>query len=64
MEIASAVADAIVEGIEADSFEVVRGGEARAKMIALNRADPAALDRRFAEMKPQLAEAVRDHAAL
>jgi short-subunit dehydrogenase len=52
-EPASAVADAIVAGIEADSFEVIRGGEARAKMIALNRDDPAALDRRFEAMKPQ-----------
>ena len=39
-EPASAVADAIVEGIETDAFEVIRGGEARAQMIALNRDNP------------------------
>ncbi|MEP7187300.1 MAG: SDR family NAD(P)-dependent oxidoreductase [Rhodanobacter sp.] len=63
-EPASAVAEAIVAGIEADALQVVRGGEAREKMIALNREDPAALDQRFAELKPALAEAVRDHSAL
>jgi hypothetical protein len=36
----------------------------RSKMIALNREDPAALDRRFVDMKPALAEAVRDDSAL
>jgi uncharacterized oxidoreductase len=33
---ASAVADATMEGIETDAFEVIRGGETRAQMIALN----------------------------
>jgi uncharacterized oxidoreductase len=63
-EPASAVAEAIVAGIRADAFEVVRGGEARDKMIALNRDDPAAIDQRFLGIKPALAEAVRDHSAL
>jgi|SRR5271170_694261 len=63
-EPASAVAEAIIAGIEADAFEVVRGGEARDKMIALNREDPAAIDQRFLSIKPALAEAVRDHSAL
>ena len=63
-EPASAVAAAVIEGIEQDAFEVTRGGEARAKMIALNREDPAALDKRFLDLKPALAEAVRDHSAL
>jgi uncharacterized oxidoreductase len=63
-EPADAVADAIIAGIEQDTFEVVRGGEARAKMIALNRDDPASLDRRFLELKSALEEAVRDHSAL
>jgi short-subunit dehydrogenase len=63
-ESAEAVAQAIVEGIEADALSVVRGGETRAQMIALNRADPAALDARFLGLKPALEEAVRDHAAL
>jgi uncharacterized oxidoreductase len=63
-EPASAVADAIVEGIEATAFEVIRGGETRAKMIALNREDPAAVDARLLGLKPALEEAVRDHSAL
>lgn len=63
-EPASAVAEAVIEGIEHDAFEVIRGGETRAKMIALNREDPAALDKRFLDLKPALAEAVRDHSAL
>jgi uncharacterized oxidoreductase len=63
-EPASAVAAAVIEGIEQNAFEVIRGGEARAKMIALNREDPAALDKRFLDLKPALAKAVRDHSAL
>ena len=63
-EPASAVAAAVIEGIEQDAFEVIRGGQARAKMIALNREDPAALDKRFLDLKPALAEAVGDHSAL
>lgn len=63
-EPASAVADAIVEGIETDAFEVIRGGEARAQMIALNRDDPSAVDARFLGLKPALEEAVKDHSAL
>ena len=63
-EPASAVADAILDGIEADAFEVVRGGEARAQMIALNRDNPGAVDERFLGMKPALEEAVKDHSAL
>ena len=63
-EPASAVAEAIVAAIRADAFEVVRGGEARDQMVALNREDPAAVDQRFLSIKPALAEAVRDHSAL
>ncbi|MFZ1428508.1 MAG: SDR family NAD(P)-dependent oxidoreductase [Geminicoccaceae bacterium] len=63
-EPAAAVADAIVAGIEADALEVIRGGEARAQMIALNRDNPAAVDERFLGLKPALEEAVKDHAAL
>jgi uncharacterized oxidoreductase len=63
-EPAATVADAVIAGIEEDAFEVIRGGEARAKMIALNRDDPAALDKRFLDLKPALREAVRDHSAL
>jgi uncharacterized oxidoreductase len=63
-EPASAVADAIIGGIEARSFEVMRGGETRAQTIALNRDDPAALDERFLGLKAALEDAVRDHSAL
>jgi uncharacterized oxidoreductase len=63
-ETAEAVAAATIAGIEEDAFEVIRGGEARAKMIALNRDDPAALDKRFSDLKAALSEAVRDHSAL
>ena len=63
-EPASAVADAIMIGIETGAFEVTRGGETREKMIALNRDDPAAIDQRFLELKLALAEAVKDHSAL
>jgi uncharacterized oxidoreductase len=63
-EPAIAVADAICSGLEENALEVIRGGEARAQMIDLNRNDPAALDRRFAGMKAVLEEAVRDHSAL
>jgi len=63
-EPASAVAAAILEGIEANAFEVIRGGEARAQMIALNNENPAAIDERFLSLKPALEEAVKDHSAL
>lgn len=63
-EPAEAVADALIGGIEADAFEVIRGGETRAKMIATNRDNPAAIDERFLTMKPALEEAVRGHSAL
>jgi uncharacterized oxidoreductase len=63
-EPASAVADAIVEGIGTNAFEVIRGGDARAQMIALNRNDPAAVDARFLALKSALEEAVKDHSAL
>jgi len=60
----TAVSEAIVAGMEADAFEIIRGGEVRAKMIALNREDPAAVDARFLGLKPALEEAVKDHSAL
>ena len=63
-EPASAVADAIVAGMEAQAFEVARGGEARAQMISLNRSNPAAVDERFLGLKAALEEAVKDHSAL
>jgi len=46
------------------AFEVIRGGEARVRMIAFNRDDPAAIDERFLSLKPRLEDAVKDHSAL
>jgi uncharacterized oxidoreductase len=63
-EPASAVAAGIVEGIEKGKIEVMRGGEVRMKMVALNRQDPAAVDEKFMSLKPALEAAVRDHKAL
>ncbi len=63
-EDADEVAEAIVAGIETGAIAVVRGGEARLAMVALNRENPAAVDERLAVLKPRLEEAVRDHAAL
>ncbi|BBQ02350.1 short chain dehydrogenase (plasmid) [Burkholderia sp. SFA1] len=63
-EPAAAVAAAIVEGIETNAFEVIRGGELRAQMIALNRDNPAAVDDRLAVLKAALEDAVKDHSAL
>lgn len=63
-ETPEAVAEAILSGLAAGALAVVRGGETRQQMIALNRSDPAALDARFAAMKPVLERAVGDHAAL
>lgn len=51
---ASAGAEATIEGIEADAFDVIRGGETRAQMIALNRDNPAAIDERMLRMKAAL----------
>jgi short-subunit dehydrogenase len=58
------VVGSIIAGMEADAFEVVRGGEVRQAMLAQNRDDPAAVDARFLALKPQLEAAVRDHNAL
>ena len=63
-EPASDVAAAIVAGIETGAFEVIRGGETRAKMIAMNRDNPEAVDDRFLSLKPALEAAVKDHSAL
>jgi NAD(P)-dependent dehydrogenase (short-subunit alcohol dehydrogenase family) len=53
-ESATFVGDSIVEGMEADAFEVIRCGESRANMIALNHNDPAAIDDRFLKVKSTL----------
>ena len=58
------VAEALVEGIEAQSLEVVRAGEVRMAMIAANRDHPETVDERFRGMKSQLEEAVSEHRSL
>jgi uncharacterized oxidoreductase len=63
-ESADYVAQAIVAGIEADSFEVFRGGDSRARMVALNRDNPVAIDQRFLGLKDALAAAVKEHISL
>lgn len=45
-------------------MKVVRSGELRKQMIALNRNDRAVLDGRFAGTNAAPEEAVRDHAVL
>lgn len=63
-EPAEAVVAALIKGMEEGALDVRRLNEVRAQMVALNRENPAALDERFLQMKPALAEAVRDHSAL
>jgi NAD(P)-dependent dehydrogenase (short-subunit alcohol dehydrogenase family) len=63
-EPAAAVAEAVVSALQAGAIEVIRGDENRAQMVELNWADPERLDERFALLKPDLEEAVKDHRAL
>jgi uncharacterized oxidoreductase len=58
------VVEAVIAGVEADALEVRRGGEKRAEIFTLNWEDPIKLDVRFAELKPALEVAIRDHKAL
>lgn len=58
------VAAAIVAGMADGSLTVVRGGERRSQMIALNREDPAEVDRMLAGRKEALEEAVAAHSSL
>ncbi|GAB3662955.1 glucose 1-dehydrogenase [Nocardioides korecus] len=59
-----AVAEATVEAILDGSLTVLRGGQRRRDMIALNREDPAAVDRMLAERKPLLEKAVEEHSSI
>ena len=63
-EPALAVAQAVIVAMQADEIEVIRGDAARAEMIELNWNSPSKLDERFASMKPDLEDAVKDHRAL
>ncbi|MDW3683748.1 SDR family NAD(P)-dependent oxidoreductase [Cupriavidus sp. CV2] len=64
LEDASDVADAVCRAIASDELQVVRGGDARAQMITLDRSDPAALDKVFLARKPEMERAVANHRAL
>lgn len=63
-EPAAAVAEALIEGLQKDALEVIRGGETRAAMIARNRDDPAAVDLQFNAIREELEQAVASHTAL
>ncbi|MDQ6754274.1 MAG: SDR family NAD(P)-dependent oxidoreductase [Actinomycetota bacterium] len=58
------VAAAVMAGISDGKISVVRGGPNRTAMIAANRDDPAALDRRLAGRKAALERAVKAHSSL
>ena len=59
-----AVAQAVVEAMIHGHLSVIRGGETRSRMIAMNRDDPTAVDRMLAERKDALEEAVAGHSSL
>lgn len=59
-----AVAAAAIAGMEEDALTVVRGGATRSAMIALNREDPAAVDRTLFARKGALEEAVAGHSSI
>ena len=63
-EPASAVAEALIDGLRRNALEVVRGGETRAAMIARNREDPGAVDEQFGSIRDDLEQAVASHTAL
>lgn len=63
-EPASAVAQAIVDGLRTGARTVLRGGEMRQAMIALNRERPQEVDERFAHLKPDLELAVATHRSI
>ena len=58
------VAAATIVGMTDGSLTVIRGGETRSQMIALNRNDPAAVDEMLNGCKPQLEQAVAGHSSL
>lgn len=63
-EPASAVADAIAEGIETGAFEVIRSGQAPAQMIALNRENPGCGRRALARFEAGGGSSKRSFGAL
>jgi len=59
-----AVADATISAMLDGSLTVVRGGQQRRDMIAMNRQDPASVDQLLAERKSLLEKAVETHSSL
>lgn len=57
-------AAAILAGMADGSLTVIRGGQRRSEMIAVNRDDPAAVDRQLAGGKSALEKAVAGHSSL
>jgi short-subunit dehydrogenase len=60
-EPAEDVARAIVGALREDRRDVIRGGEVRLQMVETNREHPEKVDQRFAGMKDDLEQAVKDH---
>lgn len=58
------VVGSIVDGLEADALDVVRGGDTRRELVLRNLTDPASVDAHFKEVKARLEEAVASHSAL
>ncbi|OYX73553.1 MAG: oxidoreductase [Rhizobiales bacterium 32-66-11] len=62
-ETPEAVADGLIEGLESNAREVIRGGAARLAMMTKNREEPEAVDERFRTIKADLEAAVSTHRA-
>ncbi|BES70466.1 hypothetical protein RE428_14840 [Marinobacter nanhaiticus D15-8W] len=58
------VAQALVEGLEADELSVVRADENSQGMLDANQQNPRQLDKQIQEMKPTLEEAVANHRSM
>ena len=61
---AEAVARETVEAMASGRMEVVRGGADRLALVALNRSDRAAVDRKIALTKADFERQVQGHSAL
>jgi uncharacterized oxidoreductase len=61
---AEAVARETVEAMIFSRMEVVRGGADQLALVAFNRSDPAAVDRKIALTKADFERQVQGHSAL
>lgn len=59
-----AVAQALLEGLEADHLTVVRADYNSQGMLDANQQNPSQLDQQIREMKPKLEEAVANHRSM